>query len=106
MNRTRIRSKFIPPLLILLWTVLPGSYAYSTPAEPFLKLRGEVARDAFGWAVACPGDVNGDGYGDLLVGAPGINDRPGKAYMYFGGPAVDSLPGCVLEDDGLYCLWI
>ncbi len=33
-------------------------------------LLGAVAGDAAGNAVAAPGDTNGDGYGDLLVGAP------------------------------------
>jgi hypothetical protein len=39
-----------------------------------------------GYAVAGAGDVNGDGYGDLLIGAPGIiedSDR-GRAYLVLG----------------------
>lgn len=34
----------------------------------------------FGASVASAGDVNGDGYGDVLVGAPGSN----RAFLYYG----------------------
>src|SRR2546426_964928 len=87
--------------LFLLGAFLPVGNGNATPPAPFLTLTGEAARDAFGWAVACPGDVNGDGYSDLLVGAPGT-DKPGKAYVYFGGPGADSLPGAVLEEEESY----
>ncbi|MGD2134699.1 MAG: FG-GAP-like repeat-containing protein [Gemmatimonadales bacterium] len=40
--------------------------------------------DNFGRRVADVGDVNDDGYGDLLVGAPGANDGAGRAYVYSG----------------------
>jgi hypothetical protein len=37
--------------------------------------------------VATAGDVNGDGYSDLVVGAPSFNQSQGqgKAYLYSGG---------------------
>jgi hypothetical protein len=41
----------------------------------------------FGEAVASAGDVDGDGYGDLVVGAPGGNASPGAFYVYRGGPS-------------------
>ena len=53
-----------------------------------LTLLGAAAGDYFGCAVAGAGDVNGDGYGDVIVGAYG-NDAggaaAGRAYVYFGG---------------------
>jgi hypothetical protein len=43
----------------------------------------------FGFSVATAGDVNGDGYSDVLVGAPGKSGAAGSVYAYYG--AADSL---------------
>jgi hypothetical protein len=45
---------------------------------------------SFGQSVASAGDVNGDGYADVLIGAPGATMFTGKAYIYFGGPIAAS----------------
>ncbi len=45
---------------------------------------GNAAGDQFGTAIAAAGDVNGDGYGDLLIGAPGVSNNQGVVYLYFG----------------------
>jgi hypothetical protein len=41
-----------------------------------------------GWAVASAGDVNGDGYSDVIVGAPdydtGLGSDEGRAYVFHG----------------------
>ncbi|QQS10547.1 MAG: FG-GAP repeat protein [Rhodospirillales bacterium] len=37
-----------------------------------------------GWAVSDAGDINGDGYADLLVGAPNAGAPSGAAYVVFG----------------------
>ena len=52
---------------------------------PSLALEANVAGAQFGTSVSSAGDVNGDGYADVLVGAP-LNGT-GSAYLYFGGPA-------------------
>jgi probable HAF family extracellular repeat protein len=44
--------------------------------------------DHYGCSVASAGDVNADGYDDILVGAMGdLMTAPGKAYLYLGSPA-------------------
>ncbi len=48
---------------------------------------GEVAGDQFGYSVASAGDVNGDDYFDVVVGADLSNcgdSNAGKAYVYLG----------------------
>ncbi|MBV7329132.1 FG-GAP repeat protein [Chloroflexi bacterium TSY] len=51
-------------------------------AEPDVRLTNDVAESQFGRALSGAGDVNGDGYADILVGAPRIQ----TAYVYLGGP--------------------
>jgi hypothetical protein len=43
------------------------------------------SNEYFGVSVASAGDVNGDGFADVIGGAAGINDDPGAAYVYLGG---------------------
>ena len=48
---------------------------------------GEAASDCAGSAVAGAGDVNGDGYDDLIIGAYGndsVATNSGKAYLILG----------------------
>jgi len=61
------------------------------------KLSGDKAGDRSGWSVASAGDVNGDGFADLIIGAP-YADSPGSdsgaGYVVFGkaagfGPNLD-----------------
>jgi hypothetical protein len=47
-------------------------------------VRGSGREQAAGASVAGAGDVNGDGLGDLLVGAPNYGGWSGRAYVVFG----------------------
>ena len=64
-------------------------YGSSTglPTAPSLVLTGPQAGAAFGRFVAGAGDVNGDGYADLAVGAPLFDDPfadEGEVFVYLG----------------------
>ena len=43
-----------------------------------------IARRQSGFSVAGAGDVNGDGFGDLIIGAPALTDGCGESYVVFG----------------------
>jgi len=69
---------------------------------PDVTLTGEAAGDGFGKSVCDAGDVNGDGFADVIVGAytsdaGGYNS--GRAYVFFGGPAMDSVPDMTLTGE-------
>lgn len=57
-----------------------------------LVVRGAAAGDAFGYSVSGAGDVNGDGYDDVVAGAmrnSAVGNQSGRAYVYFGGPSMN-----------------
>jgi hypothetical protein len=56
------------------------------------KLMGEAADDCAGFGVSSAGDVDADGLADVLVGAPGVADGAGAAYV-FGGATLTTLIG-------------
>jgi len=76
-------------------------------AHRIWTVHGPKPGSQFGAAVAPAGDVNGDGYPDVIVGAPYFDERPGryrgKAFVYYGSATgLSSVPGWEVEgeDDG------
>ena len=47
-------------------------------------LNAENNPAGFGSSVSTAGDVNGDGYDDLLIGAPSYANQTGRSYVVFG----------------------
>ena len=64
------------------------AYVYSgKDGERLAAYEGEAQSDRFGREVHAPGDVNGDGVGDLLIGAPGHDGagaEAGRVYLLSG----------------------
>ena len=62
-------------------------------------IRGIDGGDQSGWSVASAGDINNDGHGDIVIGAPEANGSAGESYVIFGMPTfnavveLDALPG-------------
>ncbi|HEX8110659.1 MAG TPA: integrin alpha, partial [Kofleriaceae bacterium] len=55
----------------------------------------DSANASFGYSVSSAGDINGDGFADFLIGAPGAGANSGTAHLYFGSakPSADDWNG-------------
>ena len=66
----------------------------------YLVLQGAGWYYDFGRSVAFAGDVNKDGYDDIMIGAPMDDiDAHGRAYIYFGGAEMDSIADVLIEGE-------
>ena len=80
---------------------------YGSPSglslNPDWTAEGDQDSADFGFSVASAGDVNDDGYSDLIVGAPSYSaaqERAGKVFVYYGSPSGPSAsPDWTVESD-------
>lgn len=54
------------------------------PTEPYRIIEGSVTGGLFGYSISGAGDINVDGYFDIIIGAPAGKDFLGRAYLYKG----------------------
>ncbi len=66
-----------------------GWSLYGSLGAADASFHGDSNNDHAGAGLSIAGDLNGDGYADLVIGAPGNDDQTnnaGKTYVFFGGP--------------------
>jgi FG-GAP repeat/FlgD Ig-like domain len=70
---------------------------------PFWRAESDQTCAWFGHSVSTAGDVNGDGYDDVIVGAYGyriVNFDDGRAYVYLGSPSgLSTTPAWTVDSD-------
>ncbi len=80
-----------------------GQTLSGTPAAFY---EGVAAEEGFGWSVAHAGDINNDGFPDIIVGAPdhyglaqnaGAYYYSGRAYLFLGSATPDTENDLVLD---------
>ncbi len=64
-----------------------------------LLLTGQALSE-LGYSIANAGDVNNDGKSDLIIGAPGLNNNQGGAYLLYGGTLFET-PQSITDIDTL-----
>src|SRR5262245_62051016 len=100
MHRARhaFRPLVIAVVIAGLFIAARAPSAASVSSRLLIDPVGENDGDIFGSSVASVGDVNGDGYDDVIIGANFFPSEggQGRAYLYFGGPAIDSLADLVI----------
>jgi hypothetical protein len=83
----------------VVWSQAPGS----PPTCPEWTVDSDQDDSFLGAGMASAGDVNGDGYGDVIVGAPGYDNGQsgeGRAYVYLGSAnGLSSTPAWTVESD-------
>jgi hypothetical protein len=75
-----------------------GGANMNTTAD--ITMSGQAAFDQFGVSVSTAGDVNGDGYGDVIVGAFGNSSNAGRAYIYYGGATMNNIADLTMSGEG------
>ena len=61
-----------------------------------ISMSGDSINNLFGASVSSAGDVNGDGFNDVIIGASKNSNNKGKAYIYFGGYSMDNIADVIL----------
>ena len=95
--------------------VLAGAWGYGTNTGraylydyfmkgiiiPEISMTGEAVNNYFGTSVATAGDVNGDGYSDVIVGASGYSTSTGRAYIFYGGSTMNNTPDVTMTGEAI-----
>ncbi|MBI5728120.1 MAG: FG-GAP repeat protein, partial [Ignavibacteriales bacterium] len=76
-----------------------GGSGNGTEAVSKRTLAGSVPGGTFGMSAASAGDVNGDGFNDIIVGAPRANSITGMAFIFYGGAQLDASPDVILSGE-------
>lgn len=70
----------------IVYVFLGGNDLVGSLSGPAFTLLGQEPNGVFGHSLAGLGDVNGDGFDDIAVSAPGAADLAGSVYIFHGGP--------------------
>lgn len=67
-------------------------YSQTLTEDQGFYITGSIANGYSGYSVSEAGDINGDGYDDIIVGAYGTSSNTGTSYVIFGAPYYTDSP--------------
>ena len=76
-------------ILLMLFVSITNLFSQSQLIQGFVE-ENIIGASHFGWSVSTAGDVNNDGFDDVIVGAYYYNSRRGRAYIYYGSSSMDN----------------
>ncbi len=72
---------------------------------PAWMIQGGISDESLGWSIASAGDVNNDGYGDVIIGAPWASypeGHEGRAYVFYGSSSGLPLTADWIEESNVH----
>ena len=103
MGEMNYKSLVIAKFSIIGWIVVSNVIDAQTyiNLEPVIVLSAPPCTVLYSFGVGLAhGDLNGDGYSDLVIGQLALDYN--RIYIYFGGPSFDSIPDVVLIGEKYY----
>ena len=83
-----------------------SSIGVSTIETTILDNPDNEAGGHFGLDVSSAGDINGDGFSDLVIGAPGQEEGMGNVFVYYGSDAgISTEPTLRITPDDQHAVW-
>ncbi len=79
-----------------------GSSNMDNIADLILEVSDPYGSAAFGSSLSSVGDVNGDGFPDVIVGDNNYDGIHGRAYIYYGGIIMNNIPDVILDKSNSY----
>jgi len=68
-------------------------------------LKGESGSEEHLGLMVATGDIDNDGYADILAGAQGYDNLRGRVYLFWGGDPFDTAPDVILEGEAANSLF-
>ncbi len=96
-------QRIIPEAYIVYGQSAPSDIDFANASPAWFRILGTDEDTYFGRRISAAGDVNGDGLGDIMIGAERArsgSDRTGKAFVIYGATRSSDLDLAVETDVG------